>query len=95
MVCVNLLIRNAEMKIKPLRSDLKQFLLKRRLSAKWEKAKNLFEMNSRHPSLNVELMEPRWHGIFSFRIDRKYRALFFFDDREIEVFKITNHYHSG
>ncbi len=81
------------MKVKPLRQDLVEYLVARKLISKYKKASALLQSNTRHPSLNVELLEPKWHGIYSFRIDRKYRALFFFAKKEvIEVFSITNHY---
>ncbi len=80
------------MKIRPLRADLEHFIKRRNLGKKWLKAKRLFELDIRYPSLQTELLEPRWRGIFSFRLDRKYRALFFIDDGEVEVFQITNHY---
>ena len=81
------------MKIKPLRKDLLEYLTKHQLERKWEKASGLFEINIRHTSLNTELLEPRWRGIYSFRLDNKYRALFFITkDGEAEVFQITNHY---
>lgn len=80
------------MNIKPLRADLTEYILKNKLSKKWEKVLYLLESNIRHPSLNTELLEPRWRGIYSFRIDRKYRALFFIINDEIEIFQITNHY---
>lgn len=78
--------------IKPLRSDLKQLIKTQGLAKKRDKAKRLFEENLRHPSLNVELLEPRWRGIYSFRLDRKYRALFLISEGKAEVFKITKHY---
>lgn len=81
------------MKLKPLRKDLLDYLAKHHLEKKWEKASGLFEINIRHTSLNTELLEPRWRGIYSFRLDQKYRALFFIaKDGEAEVFQITNHY---
>ena len=80
------------MEIKPLRQDIKEFLKKWNLNKKWLKSKTLFENNIRHPSLEVELMEPRWRGIYSFRLDKKYRALFFILNGEADVFRITNHY---
>lgn len=83
------------MDIKPLRRDLKKFLERHNLSKKWRKTKQLFEENIRHPSLNVELLEPRWRGIYSFRLDKKYRALFFIADGKAEVFQITKHYHKS
>jgi Txe/YoeB family toxin of Txe-Axe toxin-antitoxin module len=78
--------------LKVLRPDLLAYLKSRGLLNKWQKAVLLFEANIKHPSLNVELLEPKWHGIYSFRIDRKYRALFFLDGEQAEVFQITNHY---
>ena len=80
------------MRIKPVRSDSVEYLKKRNLTRKWLKAKRLFETDIRYPSLEVELMEPRWRGIYSFRIDKKFRALFFVDGDVAKVFKITNHY---
>lgn len=80
------------MKLKPLRKDIVEYLIEHKLDKKWEKASRLFSKNIRHPSLGVELLEPHWRGIYSFRIDRKYRALFFIFDGVAEIFKITNHY---
>lgn len=80
------------MLIKPLREDLSNFLNARQLINKWHKAKNLFEKDIRHPSLHTELLEPRWRGIYSFRLDKTYRALFFISDNQAEVFQITKHY---
>lgn len=62
------------------------------LRRKWEKAKLLFITDIRHPSLHTELLEPRWRGIYSFRLDKKNRALFFITEGQAEVFKITKHY---
>lgn len=54
----------------------------------------LLENNVYHPSLNVELLEPKKMGIYSFRIDRKYRAIFIFREKNevIEVINVTVHY---
>ena len=56
------------------------------------KSKILFEKDVQYPSLKVELLEPKWRGIYSFRLDRKYRALFFISAGQAEIFQITNHY---
>lgn len=72
--------------------DLKDYLRARNLIKKWKKARLFFEENIRHPSLETELLEPHWRGIYSFRIDKKYRALFFINNEEAEIFQITNHY---
>lgn len=80
------------MELAPLRSDLEIFVREHQLTNKWTKTRRLFESNVRHPSLHVELLEPRWRGIYSFRVDKKYRALFFIADGMAEVFAITKHY---
>jgi Txe/YoeB family toxin of Txe-Axe toxin-antitoxin module len=80
------------MDIKPLREDLRNFIKDHNLVKKWEKAKYLFENNIRHPSLGVELLEPRWRGIYSFRLNKKYRALFFITNGKDEVLQIAKHY---
>lgn len=81
------------MNIEPLRKDLQEYLHVRKLVGKWNKTSTLFTRNPHHPSLNFELLEPHWRGIYSFRIDRKYRAHLFITQRNTaEVFMITNHY---
>ena len=80
------------MNIRPLRADIIEYLEKHSLTKKWKKAQHLFQENTHHPSLKTELLEPRWRGIYSFRLDQKYRALFFIKDKQAEVFVITNHY---
>jgi Txe/YoeB family toxin of Txe-Axe toxin-antitoxin module len=80
--------------ISDLREDLKQYILNHGLSKKWEKAKRLFESDPSHPSLNTELLEPKHRLIYSFRIDKKYRALFIcLPDSKIEIIAVTKHYH--
>ena len=64
--------------IKPLREDLEKYLKKHTLEKKYKKAKELFEYNPFYPSLNTELLEPKERLIYSFRLDKKYRAIFFY-----------------
>ena len=46
-----------------------------------------------YPSLNTELLEPKHRLIYSFRIDKKHRALFIcLPDDKIEVIAVTKHY---
>lgn len=81
------------MRILPLRPKLVEYLKKRKLTAKFNKQARFLEENIYHPSLNVELMEPKALRIFSFRIDRKYRAMFIFDSpNTVDIADITNHY---
>jgi Txe/YoeB family toxin of Txe-Axe toxin-antitoxin module len=76
-----------------LRDDIKKYLKKHGLSKKWEKAKKLFENDPSHPSLNTELLEPKHRLIYSFRIDKRYRALFIcLPEDKIEIIAVTKHY---
>jgi len=60
---------------------------------KWEKAKKLFENDPFYPSLNTELLEPKHRVIYSFRIDKKYRALFIcLPEDRVEILVVTKHY---
>ncbi len=80
------------MKIKELRNDIKEYLKKHNLEKKYQKAKQLFETNPFHHSLNTEILEPKHNKIYSFRIDKKYRAVFIYINNTIEIIAITNHY---
>jgi Txe/YoeB family toxin of Txe-Axe toxin-antitoxin module len=79
--------------ITELREDIREYIKKHGLLRKWHKARSLFENNPSHPSLNTELLEPRHRGIYSFRIDIKYRALFICQSESIvEIIAVTKHY---
>lgn len=80
------------MPIKNLRPDLKKKLIRYGLSEKYNKAKTLFENNPRHPGLHTEVLEPKQYGVSSFRLDRKYRALFILVDGNAEITDINLHY---
>ena len=81
------------MKILPIHLEIREYLKKRNLEKKFEKQKQLFEKNPFYPSLETELLEPRKMRIWSFRIDRKYRAIFIFREKDIvEIIEINNHY---
>jgi len=76
-----------------LGEDIEEYVKKHGLTKKWEKAKRLFENDSSHPSLNTELLEPKHRLIYSFRIDKKYRALFIcLSEDAIEILAVTRHY---
>lgn len=79
--------------ILPLRKDLSAYLKFHQLEKKWQKTQSLFTENPRHPSLHTELLIPKENLIYSFRIDRKYRALFYIhSDYSVEIIAFTNHY---
>lgn len=79
--------------IRPLRKDIVAYVKSRGLNRKWDKSRELFLENPRHPSLHTEILEPKENLVYSFRIDHQYRALFLVhNDKSIEIIKITNHY---
>lgn len=80
------------MKIRPLKDSIIKYLRKHRLEKKFGKAKELFEADINHPSLNVEILEPKHLKVYSFRPDIKYRAIFIVTDGEVEILTVTNHY---
>ena len=80
------------MKIKPLKDDISTYLKKHQLDKKFQKAKKLFEQDIHHPSLNVEILEPKHLKVYSFRVDKKYRAIFIVANGEVEIITVTNHY---
>ncbi|MEK7553662.1 MAG: hypothetical protein AAB504_03225 [Patescibacteria group bacterium] len=55
------------MKLKSLRKDVVEYLIVHKLEKKWDKTIHLFNKDIRHSSLKMELLEPRWRGIYSFR----------------------------
>lgn len=83
------------LKILPLSRLVKKKVAGHGLTRKFAKQCRLLERDPSYPSLKVELLEPRQYGVYSFRIDRKYRALFVFrpDKQGIEILNITVHYH--
>ena len=65
------------------------------LQKKFEKQIKLLAKSPLHPSLNAALLSPKEYGIYSFRIDIKFRALYIFHKKlnAIEIINITVHYH--
>ncbi len=81
------------MHILPLHRDVILYLKRHNLQKKFAKQAILFEEDIHHPSLEVELLEPRHLRFFSFRVDRKYRAIFIFRKNGfIEILDVNNHY---
>lgn len=81
------------MQIRPLTPRQAKYLTAHNLTSKFSKQLLLLLSNFRHPSLHTELLEPKQVRIYSFRIDRKYRALFSFKDADtIVILDINDHY---
>ena len=82
------------MNILPLTPRQKKYLQIHNLTVKYNKQITILLTNIHHPGLNLELLEPRDKGIYSFRLDIHYRVLFIFQSPEIiEIITFTNHYH--
>jgi len=79
--------------ILPLTLRQQKYLRDHNLEKKYLKQSKLLQIDFRHPSLNVELLEPKEKGIYSFRLDIHYRVLFVcYEKEKIEIIVITNHY---
>lgn len=81
------------MELIPLTKQKEDYLKKYNLTKKFRKQIGLFLVNPYHPSLNLEKLEPKDSGLYSFRIDRKYRAIFAIGNGLIKIIALTNHYH--
>lgn len=81
------------MQVKALSPKLFSYLSHHSLIKKFTKQVNLFSQNPNHPSLHTEKLEPKGLGLFSFRIDRKYRAVFhILASGGAEIIDINDHY---
>lgn len=81
------------MNILPLNQKLVRYLKTHELIKRFEKQKTLFENNPFHSGLETEILEPRHLRVYSFRITKKYRAIFIYrEDDTIEIVDINNHY---
>lgn len=81
------------MKVKPLKTKLIKFITAHNLTNKLAKQIKLLEENPKHPSLNTEKLTPKELGLYSFRIDRKYRVVFhILLSGEVEIIDINDHY---
>ncbi len=49
------------------------------------KQEMIFSGNPHHPSLNTEKIAPKQKEIWTFRVDKKYRVVFRFEDHETVV----------
>ena len=80
------------MQIKPLNLRVQKQITRFGVRSKFEKQQKLFEINPFHPSLHTEKLEPKSVGLYSFRVDKKYRAIFRIHDGMAEIVHVTKHY---
>jgi len=81
------------MVILPIHEEIVKYLKKRKLLRKFEKQSKFLIHNPSYPSLNIEILEPKRFKLYSFRVDKKYRAIFIFRGPDIvEILDVNNHY---
>ncbi|QQG44998.1 MAG: hypothetical protein HYW89_03260 [Candidatus Sungiibacteriota bacterium] len=81
------------MNILQIHQGILEYVRKRGFEAKFRKQCLIFAQNPFHPGLDTKLLEPSKMRIWSFRIDRKYRAIFIFRGKDtIEIIDVNNHY---
>lgn len=81
------------LRVLPLSHRVKKQIQKYDLHEKFEKALCLFQINFKHPSLHTEVLQPKHRKIYSFRIDKKYRAIFLYKEKDrVEIILVSNHY---
>lgn len=80
------------MSTKPLNRRIELYLRRHQLVGKFNKQVKIFQENPRYPSLHTELLEPKTAGVYSFRLDKKYRVLFIIVDSQAEIIDINSHY---
>ena len=81
------------MKIKVIREekDIRNFLLKRNLLNQYKNNKNKLE-NWYLWKIDFKERQPKWTWIYSFRINKQFRAIWYFKEEWIFiVVKIDNH----
>lgn len=79
--------------VEPLSPKQEKYLKDHKLLKKYNKQIELFVFNPNHSSLNTEKLVPKEQGLYSFRIDIHYRAIFRFVSDHVKIITITNHYH--
>ena len=71
-------------------SDVSDYLNTHFLLKQYKKAKNniLFYNDTK---AFLKERKPKWSWIWYFRINRKYRALWYIENNELRIYKIDNH----
>lgn len=81
------------MEILPLSPRLRAFLQTRGITKQFEKQLRFFRHDPFYPSLHAEVLEPHHLRIYSFRVTKKYRAIFIYrEPNSIEIIDINDHY---
>ncbi len=67
--------------------------LPKQIKVRAEKQEKLFKNNPFHPSLHTEKLSPKVREVWSFRIDKSYRIIFRFSDKDKVLFLNVGHHH--
>jgi plasmid maintenance system killer protein len=77
----------------PVHPEILEYVTYRRLLRTFQKQCRLFIANSNHPGLHTEVLEPAHLKIHSFRVNKKYRAIFIYRGPDVvEILDVNNHY---
>lgn len=71
-------------------ADILGFLESRGLTKQYKKAKNYLLSGYFH-KVNFKLRQPKEKGVYSFRINKQFRAFGIVREQELRVFRIDNH----
>ena len=66
--------------------------LGQKIQIKAAKKTDLFKKNPFHPSLRVEKLHPKKFNVWSFRIDKDYRIVFKFVEKDLVEFMFVGHH---
>lgn len=67
--------------------------LPKEIKARAEKQEKFFRNNPFHPSLHTEKLSPKSKEVWSFRIDKSYRVIFKFSNKNKVLFLNVGHHH--
>ena len=66
--------------------------LGQKIQIKAAKKTDLFKKNPFHPSLRVEKLHPKKFSVWSFRVDKNYRIVFKFVEKDLVEFMFIDHH---
>ncbi len=70
--------------------EIFSYLEVRGLTKQYQKAKQ-YLLSGYYTQINFKLRQPKEKGIYSFRINKQFRAFGIIREREMRIFEINNH----
>ena len=80
------------MDVEALNPKLQRYLASHGLEKKFKKQIALLKQDVFSKGLNFEKLVPHHLGLYSFRLDRQYRAICVIDGDCVEIVDVNNHY---